>query len=182
MVGLICICLNSCVWLSQSCESDILAGHRNRMHLMCPVPRSRLDLSGQGLYYLAWPMTNTVTYYRNNKLWVTGPWNEHEYNRFWGDTFHGWPINASDFLYKHCRLDLLFFYDNLVVKNDLYTFLQQVFFKLCFCLNDFKKIIRLILAAASINGLSLDFFFIMCFLSHYLTWIGVAPQGCGGFS
>ena len=33
------------------------------MHLMCPVPRSQLDLSGQGLYYLAWPMTNTVTYY-----------------------------------------------------------------------------------------------------------------------
>ena len=34
------------------------------------------------------------------------------------------------------------------------TFLQYIFFLLCFCLQDFIKIVRLLLAAVSIIGLT----------------------------
>ena len=33
------------------------------------------------------------------------------------------------------------------------TFLHQIFCQLCFCLKDFIKIVRLVLASVSINGL-----------------------------
>ena len=35
-----------------------------------------------------------------------------------------------------------------------WTFLVQIFFKLTFCLRDIAKIVRLLLAAVSINGLN----------------------------
>ena len=34
------------------------------------------------------------------------------------------------------------------------TFLNQIFSLICFCLQDFTKVVRLLLAAVSINGLT----------------------------